>query len=133
MSPISAENKARYPWDWPAIAREIKVDRAQGQCECDGRCGADPHPVDEAGRCTARHGEPHPVTGSIVVLTTMHLDHDPTNNGVPGDRPNLRAGCNRCHLSYDSEHHALTRAATIAARRTDGAAPLPLEGLGIEL
>lgn len=133
MSPIKPENTHRYPADWPVIAREVKVDRAGGQCECDGRCGADPHPVDTAGRCTARHREAHPVTGADVVLTVMHLDHDPSNNGTTGNRPNLMAGCQRCHLNYDAEHHALTRAATLAARRADGSGPLPLDGLGIEL
>lgn len=133
MSPIRPEQKPLYPWDWPAIAREVKVDRAGGRCECDGRCKADPHPGDSTGRCTAMHREPHPHTGSDVVLTVAHLDHDPRNNGVEGDRPNLMAMCQRCHLTYDAPHHAVTRAATLAARSTDGSAPMPLDGLGIEL
>jgi hypothetical protein len=56
-------------------------------------------------RCGAEHGYPHPVTGSKVVLTVAHLDHDPTNCGDD----NLRAMCQRCHLAYDHEHHARSR------------------------
>ena len=52
-----------------------------------------------------RNGQPHPETGSKVVLTIAHLDHDVTNN-APG---NLRAWCQRCHLTYDAPHHVETR------------------------
>lgn len=55
--------------------------------------------------CRARNYEPHPDTGSKVVLTIAHLDHDVTNN-APG---NLRAWCQRCHLTYDASHHVGTR------------------------
>lgn len=34
-----------------------------------------------------------------VVLTVMHLDHDPENKNVKDER--LKAGCQRCHLLYD--------------------------------
>jgi hypothetical protein len=34
------------------------------------------------------------------------LDHQPENCHPD----NLRAMCQRCHLAYDSDHHALTRA-----------------------
>lgn len=36
-----------------------------------------------------------------IVLTIMHLDHDTTNN----DYSNLAAGCQRCHLTHDKNHH----------------------------
>ncbi len=36
-----------------------------------------------------------------IVLTIMHLDHDTTNN----DYSKLAAGCQKCHLNYDKEHH----------------------------
>ena len=52
-------------------------------------------------RCKARQGEPHPITGSKVVLTTAHLDHTPEH---VADH-NLLACCQRCHLAYDLEHH----------------------------
>ena len=40
-----------------------------------------------------------------IVLTTAHLDHDPTNN-EPG---NLAALCQQCHNRYDAEHRRQTR------------------------
>lgn len=92
MMPIRAENKARYPKDWKAISHRIRHVRAESQCECTGHCGQD-----HGGRCTAKHGEPHPDTGSIVVLTTMHLNHAPEDNRDE----NLLAGCQRCHNRYD--------------------------------
>lgn len=114
--PIRPENKARYPKDWPAISRRIR-ERAGNQCECDGdMCGLR-HYVNEDGkqvdlkpalwivagvRCTARNGEPHPVTGSPVVLTVAHLDHQPEN---VADK-NLKAWCQRCHNCYDAPMRA---------------------------
>ena len=100
--PIRPVNRRRYPPDWPAIAREVK-DAAGWRCE-----GSPAYPD-----CRAAHGEPHPATGAVVVLTAAHLDHQPENNGEPGRRPNLRAWCQRCHNTYD----APMRAAGIKARR----------------
>jgi hypothetical protein len=40
-----------------------------------------------------------------IVLTIAHLDHDVTNN----DHNNLKALCQKCHLSYDKHHHQETR------------------------
>ena len=40
-----------------------------------------------------------------VVLTTAHLNHDPTNNAPE----NLKALCQRCHNAYDAKHRAETR------------------------
>lgn len=84
--PIRAENKARYPKDWPAISRRIR-ERAGNCCE-----GSPAFPD-----CRAANGEPHPVTGSKVVLTVAHLDHQPEN--VADE--NLRAWCQKCHNTYD--------------------------------
>lgn len=42
-----------------------------------------------------------------VVLTVAHLDHDITNN----NHSNLAALCQKCHLTYDKEHHKETREA----------------------
>ena len=79
--PIRAENRARYPRDWPAISLAIR-ERAQQRCE----------------DCGAANGQPHPVTGSRVVLTVAHLDHQPENCAPE----NLRAWCQRCHNRYDA-------------------------------
>lgn len=100
--PIRPENRALYPKDWPAISRRIRFERAGGQCEF----------VDLKTRCDAFHGKPHPITGSIVVLTTAHLDHDPTHN----DDDNLLAGCQLHHNRYDREHRAETRRLTKLAK-----------------
>ena len=105
MSPIKAENRSLYPKDWRETSRRIRFERAQGVCECDGRCGR-AHFGGE--RCTAVHGESHPETASKVILTVAHLDHDPTHS----TDDNLLAMCQRCHLNYDAEHHAETRAAS---------------------
>jgi hypothetical protein len=86
LMPIKAENKKLYPRYWKEISYYIRFIRANGFCEL----------------CGAEHGRPHPITKSKVVLTTMHLDHDPTNC----DPENLKAGCQKCHLSYDAKHHA---------------------------
>lgn len=115
--PIRPENRALYPADWPEISRRIRFARAQGRCECDGRCGTGHHV-----RCTAANLGPHPVTGSRVILTVAHLDHDPTNCADS----NLMAACQRCHLAYDAEHHRETRAATRRAA-VEAAGQLALE------
>ena len=104
--PIRPENRDRYPADWPQVSRAVK-DRAGWRCECLGECGRGSH----AGRCPNVHGRAAYGTGSVVVLTTAHLDHTPENC----DPANLRAMCQSCHLHYDRDHHAQTRAATRAA------------------
>ncbi|MEV7602904.1 hypothetical protein AB0O91_36620 [Kitasatospora sp. NPDC089797] len=106
--PIRPENRARYPADWPEVSRAIK-ERGGWQCECLGECGRGTHP----GRCPNRHGRPAYGTGSTVVLTTAHLDHQPEHC----DPQNLRAMCQGCHLHYDRDHHRESAAATRRAAR----------------
>ena len=110
MSPIRPENRDRYPADWRAVSLAVK-DAAGWRCECRGECGRPTWHLDVAGRCDNIHGQPSISTGSTVVLTTAHLDHTPENC----DRANLRAFCQACHLRYDRDHHAETRAATLRA------------------
>lgn len=82
--PIRPENRKRYPRDWKRRSRFVRFVRADGKCEW----------------CGAKHGEPHPVTGSVVVLTTAH---------VFDDRPeaasllNLAALCQLCHNRHDAK------------------------------
>ena len=92
--PIKPVNRHRYPPDWQAIRATI-LERASHQCE-----GSPRYPD-----CRAVNHDPHPVTGSRVVLTIAHLDHTPEHN----DPCNLRAWCQRCHTTYDAKHHAETR------------------------
>jgi hypothetical protein len=75
---------SRYHPDWKAISRRIRFQRAGNRCEW----------------CGAENYQPHPVTGSRVILTVAHLDHDILNN----DDENLAALCQRCHLNYDRKH-----------------------------
>lgn len=93
--PIRPERKILYPKNWPEISARIRFGRARGRCEfkVDGK------------RCKARHGKPHPITGSIVVLTVAHLNHYESDCRDE----NLLAGCQRCHLHYDKGQHAKTR------------------------
>jgi len=93
--PILPENRGKYPKDWPEISRRIRFERAGGRCEW----------KDDGVRCQAMHGEPSPLTGSKVVLTTMHLDHDPANC----DDDNLLAACQMHHNRYDRAHRNTTR------------------------
>jgi len=84
--PIRPENRSRYPKDWRDISLRIRG-------EAGWRCEGSPAYPD----CRAVGGELHPVTGSLVVLTVAHLDHQPENC----DRANLKAWCQRCHNTYD--------------------------------
>ena len=121
--PVLKRNRHLYPGDWLLISQRIRFKRAKGQCECTGQCG-----LDHGGRCAARHmvmgfwarhsgfwfeagakeAPPRRWGERIkrIILTTMHLDHDPTNN----TDSNLMAGCQRCHNRYDRGHRAATRA-----------------------
>lgn len=82
------KDPSRYPANWKSIRAKV-LDRAGGRCE-----GSPAYPD-----CRAENYQPHPVTGSRVVLTTAHLDHMPENCNLE----NLRAWCQRCHLRYDGD------------------------------
>ena len=85
--PIRPENRARYPANW----KQISLDRRE---QAGNRCEGSPDYPD----CRAENGKPHPETGSRVVLTVAHLNHQPEDC-----RPeNLRAWCQRCHNHYDA-------------------------------
>lgn len=84
-------HKERYPANWKEISLRIRA-RAGGKCEF----------------CGAENYMPHPITGSKVVLTVAHLDHNPQNCADE----NLKALCQRCHLRYDIEHHKKNSAET---------------------
>lgn len=120
---------SKYPKDWKAIRTEV-LERAEHRCEqCKAlhkdwvwRGSTDGRPIyqtaDMVVRCadTGEHVadtclDLHDVTGlngdklTRIVLTISHTDHDLTNNGEPGNRPNLRALCQRCHLKHDAHLH----------------------------
>ena len=95
--PIRPENKGLYPPDWKHIRAGI-LTRAGHRCE-----SSPGFPT-----CQAANHQPHPETGSQVVLTIAHLDHGLTHN-EPAD---LRAWCLRCHVTFDARHHGSTAART---------------------
>lgn len=82
--PIRPENRDKYPTDWADISLAIRTE-AGWLCEA----------------CGAAWGEPHPITGSKVVLTVAHLNHNPADCR----RENLKSLCARCHLRYDAPLH----------------------------
>jgi hypothetical protein len=87
--PVRAEMKARYPDEWPWISLWVRV-CAGWRCEW----------------CPAVQGEPHPVTGSRVVLTVAHILNDDPQDVRPR---NLAALCQRCHNSHDARARAAGR------------------------
>ena len=91
-------HKERYPPNWKEISLKIR-ERAGGRCEF----------------CGAENYKPNPVTGSKVVLTVAHLDHNPQNCADE----NLKALCQRCHLNYDAKHHARNAATTRHKRKLE--------------
>lgn len=91
--PVSADRQRNYPGgslssrEWKALRAAI-LTRAGNRCE-----GSPAYPA-----CRAANHEPHPVTGSRVVLTIAHLNHDPADSNPA----NLRALCQRCHNTHDA-------------------------------
>lgn len=80
---------SEYHPKWSLISKLIRFNRANNMCEW---CGADNY-------------APHPDTGSQVILTVAHIDHDKTNNQFS----NLAALCQRCHLNHDRAQHVANR------------------------
>ena len=138
--PIKPENKSRYPADWPAISLAAKA-RAAWACLHPG-CSAKqydvgwwngPRWVRIHGPCEnykearqlaaeehfARFGDEERGEYKIlvIVLTTAHLNHDPTDCAPA----NLAPMCQRHHLAYDAEHHKNTayRTRKAAAQTAD--------------
>lgn len=99
--PIRPENRARYPKDWQRVVERIRT-RSGGRCEFRldhfNSVYTAKTPKVRTKRCSARNGKPHPLTGSMVVLTVAHLNHQPEDNRDG----NLLHGCQRCHNTYDA-------------------------------
>ena len=80
---------------------------------------------DMALRCAAVDGHHHPVTGSLVVLTTAHLwrgpcaEHDRASVKC-GNLEHLAAMCQACHLRYDRPHHVANARRTRRSKRATG-------------
>lgn len=104
--PVSKHNAARYPDNWKEIVAAVRG-RSGDVCE-----GSPAYPD-----CRAVNHQPHPVTGSMVVLTTAHLAHDDLETQ---DISKLRHWCQRCHLTYDAEQHARNARETRRNRKAIG-------------
>ena len=87
---------SKYPPDWKEIRARI-LERADNRCE-----GSPAYPD-----CRVKNYSESTITGSKIVLTIAHLDHDSDNWNVKDDR--LRAWCQRCHLKYDLPMHIYKR------------------------
>jgi len=107
--PIKPENKARYPDNWKEISWRIRTERSGGRCECEGECLSG-----HSGRCEAINYQPHPDTGSKVILTTAHLN--PPIEDCSDE--NLKAMCQRCHLNYDYDLHKQNRLDGLRCKET---------------
>jgi 5-methylcytosine-specific restriction endonuclease McrA len=103
--PIKHENRKLYPKDWNDIRAEV-LERDGHKCKW---CAALNHEMLFTNTRAA-----------YIVLTIAHLDHDPTNNGEPGNRPNLAALCQKCHNGHDAKmragHARQTRRSKVAVK-----------------
>ena len=117
---------SKYPKNWKTFIRPSVLLRA-GNC-----CEGSPAYMD----CRAENGKAHPVTGSMVVLTIAHMDHDLAHNdgmdrgkhAKRSGRANLRALCQRCHLKHDQ--HAENARKTRKGKMQAEAPMLPGFGAG---
>jgi 5-methylcytosine-specific restriction endonuclease McrA len=99
--PIRPENRKRYPKDWKLRSRFVRHYRARDRCEW----------------CGAANREPHPITGSRVVLTVAHVfDDRPEASSLL----NLAALCQRCHNRHDAKARRERRRARLDALSGQG-------------
>ena len=117
--PIKKENAARYPKDWKQIRQEV-LERASHRCE---QCGVINYVYRTPSGAVSLDADAlladgEPVTR--IVLTIAHLNHVVEECGEPGNRPNLRALCQKCHLAWDHEHHMQNARTTRRSRKANG-------------
>lgn len=122
--PIKPENKALYPANWTEISYRIRQ-RAHNRCEW---CGVENMTIihrfhsDKALWITGDQWQRLPSTEKLlwgneikVILTVAHLDHNPANCADD----NLKALCQKCHLTYDAQHHTVNAKKTRRQKRLD--------------
>ncbi len=97
--------RTQYPPTWREMVAQVRA-RSNNRCE-----GSPAYPD-----CKAENGKPHPVTGSIVMLTTAHLYEDDDTRTMT-DISRLAHQCQRCHLTMDARLHARHAAETRRLRR----------------
>jgi len=99
--PIDPRWAALYPDDWKDISLRIRA-QANQQCQW---CGA------PNGSTVQRHDK-----DVVIVLTVAHLNHDPRDCSDD----NLRALCQRCHITYDKSPAQAARRRALRAELLDG-------------
>ena len=92
------KDKSRYPSNWKEIRQRILV-RANNRCEF---CGVENHTLRFNGKKDVK-----------IVLTIAHLDNVPEHC----EESNLRALCQKCHLTYDAKFHAENAKKTRLAKK----------------
>ncbi|MFN3803236.1 HNH endonuclease [Belliella pelovolcani] len=80
---------SKYHPKWRLISKLIRFRRDDNKCEW----------------CGAENYQPHPDTGSKVILTVAHIDRDRNNNRFS----NLAALCQRYHLNHDRSQQIRNR------------------------
>lgn len=116
--PIRAERKALYPINWREISLRIR-ERANNCCEFCGAPNGEWIRRDKADLNKWFKSHEGVAAGLLytasvkVVLTVAHLNHDETDCSDD----NLKALCQRCHLTYDAQHHASNAAITRSRKK----------------
>jgi len=96
---------SKYPANWKTEIRPAILKRAGNRCEFCGVQNGSTVYRQKKSRCRGQSSSYSNTKAVKIVLTVAHLNHDITDN-----RPeNLRALCQRCHLTHDKEQHAQTR------------------------
>lgn len=124
--PIKPENAERYPKHWKQIRMAV-LERAGHKCE-----GSPAYPDCRAPNGWLRNNRTGQLTDdgmlaeaweladgdsvTLIVLTVGHLDRTPENCSME----NLRAWCQRCHLTYDAKLHAQNSNETRRKRKAVG-------------
>jgi hypothetical protein len=127
----------RYPKNWRELVA-ARLALAGHRCECAGECKS----LHLGGRCGAPNGAlvqrrkdalslwvlafcesetPTHHRPVKVILTTAHLDRDPSGD----DLSRLRSFCQLCHLRYDSQQHGANAAKTRRSKRQQKQLALP--------
>jgi len=121
--PIRPENRDRYPKNWRTeIVPRIRA-RSGNRCECTGQCGRIHNRRQEivagylAPRCNRVNGMPiDEIEGPKIVLTVMHLNHQPEDCSDE----NLLHACQGCHNRYDAPMRRAGIQARARAQRASG-------------
>ena len=99
---------SKYPANWKTEIRPRILERSKGEdgiekCEW---CGV-------RNRQVLQRVESKRIREVLVILTIAHLNHDTTDNRDE----NLAALCQKCHLTYDANFHAMNASKTRDEKR----------------